>query len=269
MSPCPILFCGTQSASPARAFFDGRRPARADPRQAGRRRIVAEPDRFDQAAFDASPKFAAHGAGAVRPRVGQGGLCGPDRGLGGVAAGRVRERGYRLRRPGLPSAAGGPVRVRYPALPRAAMILPASSHSLQDPSTFRCWRGRMPPWRGTARSRRLRGCRGAPGLDAPHRLMPVLDPCTRPSSPKAAWHPPWRRPGSSCAAPSGRQGASRGLPPAGAPGAEPRGACPSRRGALRPSSTQCPACLSPMPVGSLNVHALVLQAGACGPLRCL
>ena len=233
LSPCPAsFFARAQSACPARAFFDGRRPARADPRQAGRRRIVAEPDRFDQAAFDASPGFAAYGAGAVRPHVRQGGLCGPDRGLGGVAAGRVRERGYRLRRPGLPSAAGGPVRVRYPALPPAAMILPASSHSLQDPSTFRCWRGRMPPWRRAARSRRLRRCLGAPGLDhpppQPRRLVPVLDPCTRPSSPKAAWHPPWRRPGFSCATPSGRQDASRGLPPAGAPGAEHRGARPSR-----------------------------------------
>ena len=46
LSPCPAsFFARAQSARPARAFFDGRRLARADPRQAGRRRIVAEPDR--------------------------------------------------------------------------------------------------------------------------------------------------------------------------------------------------------------------------------
>lgn len=154
LSPCPILFCGTQSASPARAFFDGRRPARADPRQAGRRRRAAEPDWFDQAVFDAPRSSLLMAPALSGPALDRAAFAARIGGSAALPLG-VRERGYRLRRPGLPSAAGGPVRVRYPALPPAAMILPASSHSLQDPSTFRRWRGRMPPWRRTARSRRV------------------------------------------------------------------------------------------------------------------
>ena len=84
-------------------FFDGRRPARADPRQAGHRRVAVELDRIDQAAFDAPPELAAYGADAVQPHVGHGGLDGPDRGSAELSLGVYGSVGMRLRRPGLAS----------------------------------------------------------------------------------------------------------------------------------------------------------------------
>lgn len=104
-------------------------------------RIVAELDRIDQAAFDASPEFAAYGAGAVRPHVGQGGLYGPDRGLGGVVVGRVRERGHAPQAAGIAlDVAGSLVRVVvYGVVARSHDPADRLAQPSRNPSTFRCW----------------------------------------------------------------------------------------------------------------------------------